>query len=89
MTLPSYNFLPAPLWLITVLHIVTLTLHFLAMNFLLGGLAVVTFARLKNKWNDPAVQSYVKLLPSATAATAPRWKGGNESSLHFLCTKQA
>ena len=36
--LPDYQFLPAPLWLITVLHILTLTLHFAAMNFLLGGL---------------------------------------------------
>lgn len=69
MNLPSYNFLPAPLWLITVLHVVTLTLHFLAMNFLLGGLIILLFARLKNKWEVPAVQTYIKLLPTAVAAT--------------------
>ena len=69
MNLPSYNFLPAPLWLITVLHILTLTLHFLAMNFLLGGLIVLLFARLKGKWEVPAVRTYIRLLPSAVAAT--------------------
>ncbi len=30
--LPDSAFLPAPLWLITALHVLTLTLHFLAMS---------------------------------------------------------
>ncbi len=37
MSLPDYNFLPGPLWLITVLHVLTLGLHLIAMNFVLGG----------------------------------------------------
>ena len=45
MNLPDYHFLPGPLWLITILHLVTLTLHSAAMNFLLGGLAVVRRSR--------------------------------------------
>lgn len=32
--------LPAPVWLLKLLHIVTLTLHFVAMETLLGGLLV-------------------------------------------------
>jgi len=69
MNLPDYNFLSAPLWLITVLHIVTLTLHFVAMNFLLGGVIVVLFAKLKDKWNDPTIRKFVKMFPNAMAAT--------------------
>jgi hypothetical protein len=69
MNLPDYNFIPAPLWLITVLHIVTLSLHFAAMNFLFGGLVVVLFGRLHDKWNDPTIRTMVKLFPSAVAAT--------------------
>ena len=69
MNLPDSNFLPAPLWLITVLHIVTLTLHLAAMNFLFGGLIVLLSGRMNNKWRDPAVVSIIKLLPSMMAAT--------------------
>lgn len=69
MNLPDYNFLPAPLWLITTLHVVTLTLHFVAMNFLFGGLIVVLFGRLDGKWQNPSVRRYVALLPTAMAAT--------------------
>jgi hypothetical protein len=67
--LPDYHFLPAPLWLIVVLHVLTLTLHFIAMNFLLGGLIIVLFASIKDKWNHPAVQRFVRLFPVAMAAT--------------------
>ena len=69
MNLPDYNFLSAPLWLITTLHIVTLSLHFVAMNFLFGGTVVLLFGRMAGKWNDPAVRDYIKLLPSSMAAT--------------------
>jgi hypothetical protein len=69
MNLPDYNFLPAPLWLITILHIVTLTLHFVAMNFLFGGMIVLVFGKMTNKWDDPTVNKFVKLFPSAVAAT--------------------
>ncbi len=69
MNTPGYNFIPAPLWLIATLHVVTLTLHFVAMNFLFGGLMVILFGRLDDKWNNAAVRRYVGLLPTAMAAT--------------------
>ena len=69
MNLPDYNFLPAPLWLITVLHILTLTLHFVAMNFMVGGIIVILFGKFENKWQNAVVQKFVKLFPSAMAAT--------------------
>lgn len=69
MNLPLYDFLPAPLWLINILHIVTLSLHLIAMNFLFGGLAVLLFSRISDRWRNPAVMQYMKLLPSAMAAT--------------------
>lgn len=69
MNLPDYNFLSAPLWLITILHVVTLTLHFVAMNFLFGGLIVILFGKIGDKWRDPTVKSFVSLFPTAVAAT--------------------
>lgn len=69
MNLPDYNFLPAPLWLITTLHVVTLTLHFAAMNFMVGGVIVILFGKFKDRWNNLTVQRFVKLFPSAMAAT--------------------
>jgi hypothetical protein len=69
MNLPLYDFLPAPLWLINILHVVTLSLHLIAMNFLFGGLVVLLFSRINDRWRNPAVMRYVKLLPSAMAAT--------------------
>ncbi len=39
--------LPAPVWLFKLLHIVTLTLHFIAVHLLLGGLLVVVYLN----WN--------------------------------------
>ena len=41
MSLPSSDFLSAPLWLITFLHLLTFTAHLAAMNFLLGGLVKI------------------------------------------------
>jgi hypothetical protein len=69
MNLPDYNFLPAPLWLVTILHIVTLTLHFVAMNFLFGGMIILVFGKMTNKWEDPTVRRFLKLFPTAVAAT--------------------
>ena len=69
MNLPDYHFLPAPLWLITILHILTLTLHFAAMNFMFGGIVVILFCKLQNKWQHPVVLQFVKLFPVAMAAT--------------------
>ncbi len=69
MNLPDYNFLSAPLWLVTVLHIVTLTIHFIAMNFVLGGVIMMLFGKFSDRWQHPVVQRFVKLLPIAMAAT--------------------
>ncbi|MCP4685604.1 MAG: hypothetical protein GY867_09175 [bacterium] len=69
MQLPDYNFLSAPLWLVTALHIVTLTLHFLAMDFVVGGLIAVLWGGFTDRWNNPVVQKFIKLFPSALAAT--------------------
>jgi hypothetical protein len=46
MNLPSYNFLSAPLWLINLLHVLTLSLHLVAMDFLFGGLATAATVSL-------------------------------------------
>ncbi len=67
--MPDSNFLSAPLWLIEVLHIVTLSLHLIAMNFLFGGIMVLLFGQFEDKWNNPFVQKYIKMLPNAMAMT--------------------
>ena len=67
--LPDSNILSAPLWLIEILHIVTLSLHLIAMNFLFGGIIILLFGNFDDKWNHPFVQKYIKLLPNAMAAT--------------------
>jgi hypothetical protein len=69
MNLPGYNFLSAPLWLITILHVVTLSLHFVAMNFLFGGLIVVLLGKIDDKWRDATVARLVSLFPTAVAVT--------------------
>src|ERR1035437_3668976 len=38
--------LPAPIWLIKLLHIVTLSLHFVAVEMLLGGLLLAVLLSL-------------------------------------------
>jgi len=69
MDLPSYEFLPGPVWLLTLLHLVTLTVHFLAMNFLVGGVVAVLFGRFEDRWRDPTVKAFLDLFPAAMAAT--------------------
>jgi hypothetical protein len=55
--------------LITTLHILTLTLHFIAMNFLFGGVIIVLHAGLRKRWDDPTLLKFVRLFPAAMAAT--------------------
>jgi hypothetical protein len=69
MNLPHYEFLSAPLWLLTALHLLTLTLHFVAMNFLLGGVLIVLHAGIRKRWDDPTLLDFVRMFPSAMAAT--------------------
>jgi hypothetical protein len=69
MNLPDSNVLPAPLWLITGLHILTLTLHFAAMNFLVGGIVALFASRLANRPENPTLRRFVALFPTAMAVT--------------------
>ncbi|MGD1019569.1 MAG: hypothetical protein ABSA12_09645 [Verrucomicrobiia bacterium] len=69
MNLPDYEFLSAPLWLITVLHLLTLTLHFVAMNFLFGGVIITLYAAVRRRWDDPTLAKFARMFPSAMAAT--------------------
>lgn len=69
MNLPNYEFLSAPLWLVTTLHVFTLSLHFVAMNCLLGGIIAVTFAALRGRSADPTLRSIAHLFPAGMAAT--------------------
>jgi hypothetical protein len=69
MNLPDYHFLPAPLWLLTVLHLLLFTLHLAAMNFLVGGIVVVLGGRFPDRWHHSTVSRYLTLAPTAMAAT--------------------
>ena len=69
MTLPDSSFLPSPLWLITALHVLTLSLHFAAMNFVLGGTLIVLTGRFERRWGNPTIRRFLALFPSAMAAT--------------------
>jgi len=51
--------LPAPIWLFKLLHIVTLSLHFVAMEILVGGLLIAVLLNLLGR-----------SIPAATAASA-------------------
>jgi hypothetical protein len=69
MNLPDYQFLSAPLWMITVLQILVVTLHFVAMNLLVGGICFVIFSHVMNKQNLPVVGLFIKIAPVAMAGT--------------------
>jgi len=69
MTLPDSNFLPGPLWLFTALHVVTLSMHFAAMNFVLGGVLIVLAGGFGGRRDNPTVRRFIALFPSAMAAT--------------------
>ena len=61
--------LPAPIWLFKLLHIVTLALHFGAVQLLIGGLSVATIWNFLGKRNEPAREastSIMKKLPTIT-----------------------
>lgn len=66
---PDYDVLPAPLWLLTALHVLTLTLHFAAMGCLFGGLLTLFTARLPGGLEHPSARRMVKLFPTLMAAT--------------------
>src|SRR6266567_2268328 len=44
--------LPAPVWLLKLLHIVTLALHFVAVDLLLGGLLIAVLLNLLTKSSE-------------------------------------
>ena len=69
MNLPDYEFLSAPLWLVTVLHLLTFTLHLVAMNFLLGGVFITLWSSARKRWDGPTAARFTRLFPAATAAT--------------------
>jgi hypothetical protein len=69
VTLPDYHFLSAPLWVVTGLHLLTLTLHLLAMNILFGGALITLWSSLRGRWDGSQAVSFSRLLPAATAAT--------------------
>jgi hypothetical protein len=69
VNLPDYHFLSAPLWLVTVLHLLTLTLHFFAMNVLVGGAAITLWSSARNRWGGTQAVDFSRLFPAATAAT--------------------
>ena len=63
MTLPDSSFLPSPLWVITALHVLTLSLHFAAMNFVLGGTLIVLTGRFDRRWEKPYDTALHRPLP--------------------------
>lgn len=69
MSPPVDATLSAPLWLLGTLHIVTLTLHFAAMNVVVGGAMIAAWGRFNDRWQHPTVKALIRLLPSAMAAT--------------------
>jgi len=60
--------LPAPFWLLTILHWVTLALHFLAMNLLFGLLLIVLIAK-KSPVRLLLFDTATKIFPAVMAAT--------------------
>ncbi|HUV30889.1 MAG TPA: hypothetical protein VMY05_07380 [Acidobacteriota bacterium] len=69
MNLPDYDFISAPLWVVTSLHVLTLTLHFAAMNFVVGGVIITLWGRFTDRWNHPTVRMFLGGFPTAMAAT--------------------
>lgn len=69
MTLHAYDFIPSPLWLLLVLHILTLTLHFIAMNLLAGGAAILAYLGMTGRGQTLAARRYLRTLPAIMAAT--------------------
>jgi len=62
--------LPAPVWLVKALHIVTLALHFISVELLLGGLLVATWLSFRGA--NPLGHPVAALRLNAAAAIARR-----------------
>ena len=58
--------LPAPVWLFKILHILTLGLHFIGVEMLLGGLAAALVLSLASRRHNPAAT--LRLNASASLA---------------------
>ena len=69
MNLPDYHFISAPLWLVTLLHLLTLSLHFTAMSVLLGSVVITLWSSLRKRWDGSSGVSFSRIFPAATAAT--------------------
>jgi len=63
--------LPAPVWLFKVLHVLTLALHFITVEMLLGGLLVASLLNLFGS-GKPAGDAKAMLRLNASAALARR-----------------
>jgi len=66
--LPEFRFLPAPLPLVTLLHVVTLTLHLAAMNLLVGSVFFLAFLRPRGS-SSAAADGLARLVPTLLTAT--------------------
>lgn len=60
--------LPAPIWLFKVLHVVTLTLHFISVEMLLGGLLVAVWLNFRGAGRPGDAAALVRLNASAALA---------------------
>jgi hypothetical protein len=49
--------------------VLILSLHFAAMNFVVGGIIIVLTGNFPDRWQDPTVRKFIKLFPTAMAAT--------------------
>ena len=66
----SYGFAAAIAILLVLFGwILTLSLHFAAMNFVLGGILLVLTGRIDRSGENPALRRFITLFPSAMAAT--------------------
>lgn len=64
--------LPAPVWLMWSLLMLTFVLHLIAMNLLLGGSIIAAYARLRRSANIHArelIRSFTRIAPVLVAAT--------------------
>ncbi|MCK5124832.1 MAG: hypothetical protein KAR42_01110 [candidate division Zixibacteria bacterium] len=64
---PSMS-IPGPYWLFTVLHWLILTLHLLAMNFLMGGVLLMIMAK-NSPYRKLLFFENIKVFPTVMAAT--------------------
>jgi hypothetical protein len=60
--------LPAPVWLFKILHVLTMALHFITVEMLLGGLAAALILNLASRGRGPAAGARL----NASAALARR-----------------